>query len=183
MIDHNLSLLRGDINRLQSHVYTIKANVLPLLIKIYKENQKTLIDLNIIKLSDTLFERVETLSYQIDAFNDQLHAMKAPTVRGHSGANQMRYHQQQQFHGIRGELNDKLQRLKKYINNLLREMKPYRVRLRSKSQSELQHETFEMADVVDYQALKNHDFVEYVDLFNATIMLATIIIKALKKKK
>ena len=176
MIDQNLSLLKGDVNRLQARVYTIRMNVFPLLKQIYSANEKSVAETNIVNLSNALFESVETLNYTIEEYLSRLRTMNAP-----SGHGAFKYQQKQQFHGVKGDLNDRLVRLQKYINSLIKEMKPFRVKHQNKTNQQLQHETFELLDVVDYNALRNHDFIEQVDLVNATIALIVLIIKALKK--
>jgi len=177
MIDQNLSLLKGDVNRLQARVYSIRMSVIPLLQRIHSANEKSIADQSFVKLSHSLFEQVEALSYTIEIYVGRLHSTPIPARKGTLG-----YQQTQQFHGVKGDLNDRLKRLQQYIKDLLGEMKPYRIRHRNKTYQEVQHETFELLDEVDYNAFRNHDFIEQVDLVNATIALIVLIIKALKKK-
>lgn len=175
-ISHELSLLRGDVNRLQFQVFTMRGRVLPLLKRVYHSNEKTGAETNMLLLSEALFNNVEVLSFTIDEYMTQLKGATMAKPIGH-GAFKI-----QQFHGIKGDLNDKLIRLKKHIDDLLREMGPFRIGRNNKTARQLQHETFELLDEIDCQKLKNHDFLEHVDFVNATIALIVLIIQALRNK-
>lgn len=177
-ISHELSLLRGDVNRLQFQIFAMRGRVLPLLKRVYHSNEKTGAETNVLLLSEILFNNVEVLSFTIDEYMTRLNQVTMAKPIGHGV---FKNQQIQQFHGIKGDLNDKLIRLKKHIDDLLREMGPYRIERKNKTARQLQHETFELLDVIDYQELKNNDFVEHVDFVNATIALIVLIIKALRK--